>query len=143
MMYKNKTTQTSESVSSFIESVADPAKKADCYSILEMMERKTGSTAKMWGTAVVGFGSYHYTYPSGHQGNAPLAGFSPRSAAIVLYLASDFPEKESLLKQLGKHKTGVGCLYIKKLEQVSKEILEQLIVASVSHLKRVYPEYQA
>lgn len=134
-MYKNKTMETDNSVSTFMESVEDLNKKADCYTIIEMMERKTGFKAKMWGTAIVGFGSYHYKYASGHEGDAPLIGLSPRSAAIVLYLASSFPEKEALLKQLGKHKTGVGCIYIKKLEHVDTGILERLMECSLAQLK--------
>lgn len=96
-MAKNKTTETSGSVTDFINKVADETKRKDSFRIVEIIEKQTGLKAKMWGTAIVGFGSYHYKYDSGHEGDAPLVGFSPRANAIVLYLASGFQKKEELL----------------------------------------------
>lgn len=139
-MYKAKTIETDSSVNLFIESVEDMTKRADCYALIELIERKTGFKAKMWGKAIVGFGTYHYKYASGHEGDAALVGFSPRSAAIVLYLSADFENKELLLKELGKHKTGVGCIYIKRMDQINIPILGTMIVNSVAYLQKMYIE---
>ncbi|WP_199121287.1 DUF1801 domain-containing protein [Pedobacter sp. ASV28] len=137
-MAKNKTVETDLNVGDFLEKVIDPLKRKDCEQIVALMEERTGQKAKMWGTAIVGFGSYHYKYASGHEGDAPLIGFSPRSTAIVLYMAS-FEERENLLKKLGKHKTGKGCVYIKRLEDIHIEVLKEMIDQSVSHMKMIYP----
>lgn len=137
-MAKNKTTETASSVTDFINKVADETKRKDCFRIVEIIEKQTGLKAKMWGPAIVGFGSYHYKYTSGHEGDAPLAGFSPRTTAIVLYLASSFQQKEDLLKKFGKHKTGKGCIYIKKLEDVNIEVLKEMVVNSVEHTRKQY-----
>nr|WP_068891759.1 DUF1801 domain-containing protein [Pedobacter panaciterrae] len=137
-MAKNKTVVTIQDVRDFLEKVTDPLKRKDCYLIAALMEKQTGNEPKMWGTSIVGFGSYHYKYASGHEGDAPLIGFSPRSTAIVLYMASEFENKESLLLQLGKHKTGKGCIYIKKLSDVNVQVLVKMIDQSVSHMKMLY-----
>jgi len=138
-MKKNKTTENSSSVIDFLERLTDPTKKADCYSLMKLMEEQTGLEAKMWGAGIVGFGRYHYQYDSGHEGDAPLAAFAPRIAALVVYLAPDFLEKNELLTKLGKHKTGTSCLYIKKLEQIDAKVLAQLVRRSVATLKKRYP----
>lgn len=134
-MAKNKTVATNLDVRDFLEKVADPLKRKDCYLIAALMEKQTGYEPSMWGTSIVGFGSYHYKYASGHEGDAPLIGFSPRSIAIVLYVACDFEDKENLLLQLGKHKTGKGCIYIKKLADVNIQVLTKMIDQSVAHMK--------
>ena len=103
------------------------------------MTKQTGFEAKMWGSAIVGFGSYHYKYASGREGDAPLVGFSPRAKEISLYLAQDFTEKEKLLKELGQHRTGVGCIYVKKLQDINIEVLGKMINNSVNHLQQQYP----
>jgi Domain of unknown function (DU1801) len=131
-MAENKTKPTAESAESFLAKVPDAAKRADAQAIVEMMERATGETATMWGPSIVGFGQYHYTYDSGRQGDMPIVGFSPRKAATVFYLNSGAPGREELLARLGKHTTGKGCLYIKKLADVDREVLERLIVESVA-----------
>jgi hypothetical protein len=135
----NKTTETNNSVDDFLNSVVDETKRNDCFQLVQLMQQQTGFTAKMWGPAIVGFGSYHYKYASGREGDAPLVGFSPRAKEISLYFAQDFNEKEKLLQQFGKHKTGAGCVYIKKLQDINSEVLAQLITASVRHLKEKYP----
>ncbi|WP_316834649.1 DUF1801 domain-containing protein [Pedobacter nutrimenti] len=139
-MAKNKTSETTASIRDFLEKINDPVKRKDSYVIAALMEKQSGFEPKMWGTAIVGFGSYHYRYESGHEGDAPLIAFSPRSNAISLYMASDFEAKEKLLQQLGKHKTGKSCIYIKKIEDVNLGVLIQLIDHSLVHMKRLYPE---
>jgi hypothetical protein len=134
-MSKNKTTETSKSVAGFINAVADETKRNDSFRIIEIMKKATSFDPKMWGPSIVGFGSCHYKYASGHEGDMPIVGFSPRKPAIVLYLALDFDKKEIFLKQFGKHKTGKGCIYIKKLEDINIDILKEMINASVKHTK--------
>ena len=138
-MAKNKTIETPESVSDFINSVSDEVKRDDSFHLIEIMKSSTGFEPKMWGAAIVGFGNYHYKYASGHEGDAPLAGFSPRKDAISLYLTTDFADKEELLSKFGKHKAGKGCIYVKKLADINVEVLKQMIIHSVDHLKSIYP----
>ncbi|SMO76194.1 protein of unknown function (DU1801) [Solitalea koreensis] len=92
----------------------------------------------MWGSSIVGFGNYHYKYNSGHEGDAPLIGFSPRKDALTLYLSPIFEKKVELLQQLGKHKTGKGCIYLKNLEDINIEVLKEMITSSVNHIKSHY-----
>src|SRR3954469_15184630 len=115
-MAKNKTTETKNSIAAFINSVDDELKRKDSFQIVEIMKKQSGFEPKMWGPAIIGFGSYHYKYESGHEGDAPIIAFSPRKAAISLYLSADPAERVKLLAKFGKHKTGKGCIYIKKLE---------------------------
>lgn len=138
-MAKNKTAETEVSVDDFIASVPDEKKRADSKRITEIMTEVTGFQPKMWGPSIVGFGSYHYRYESGHEGDAPLVGFSPRKDAISLYLASDFEKKESLLEKLGKHKAAKACIYIKKLDDVDLFVFKEMIALSVTYLKNRYP----
>lgn len=138
-MAKNKTAETEVSVDDFIASVPDEKKRADSKRITEIMTEVTGFQPKMWGPSIVGFGSYHYRYESGHEGDAPLVGFSPRKDAISLYLASDFEKKESLLEKLGKHKAAKACIYIKKLDDVDLSVFKEMIALSVTYLKNRYP----
>jgi hypothetical protein len=142
-MAQNKTIETSENVTEFIDSVSDEVKRRDSFEIIALMRKCTGHEPKMWGPGIVGFGSYHYRYESGHEGDAPLIGFSPRSNSFSLYLATDFPAKESLLQRLGKHKLGKGCIYIKRLSDVDKAILEEMITDSFEYMKRKYPDPKA
>ena len=99
----------------------------------------TGDEPKMWGSSIIGFGSYHYKYASGHEGDAPLAGFSPRKDALVVYIANEFKDREELLSKLGKHKSSKACVYIKKLSDVDLAVLEKLIVNSTDYIKKLYP----
>src|ERR1700684_4516279 len=122
-MADNKTKPTELSVTAFIDAITDPTKRADAKALVELMQGAAGEKPKMWGPSIIGFGSYHYKYDSGREGDMPLVGFSPRKAAAVLYLAG-LSDSEALLAKLGKHTTGKGCLYIKKLADVDKKVLE-------------------
>lgn len=138
-MYKIKTKETDNSVIEFIENVDNPQKRQDAYKLLDIFTETTGCEAKMWGSSIVGFGKYHYKYESGHNGDAPLVGFSPRKARHSLYFApGDW--RKPLLEKFGKHKAGKSCIYINKLEDIDIEILKQLITESVRIIKTSYPE---
>jgi uncharacterized protein DUF1801 len=137
-MADNKTKPTKLSVATFIEALTDQTKRADAKAIAKMMQRATGEKPKMWGSSIIGFGKCHYKYDSGREGDMPMAGFSPRKAAIVLYM-SGFKDSEALLAKLGKHTTGKSCLYIKKLADVDQEMLEELVVQSVAAMRARYP----
>lgn len=137
-MAEQKTKPTEESVIKFLEDVEDEKRRKDSYRIVKLMQAATGQAPKMWGTNIVGFGSYHYKYNSGHEGVAPLVGFSPRKQSISLYLMAGFTKYEDLLEQLGKHKVGKGCLYISKLEDVNVKVLSELIKNSVDFLQGKY-----
>ena len=130
-MADNKTKPTSMNVAAFIDGLTDKDKRADAKVLVRMMRSATGEEPKMWGPSIIGFGSYHYKYESGREGDMPLAGFSPRKAATVLYGLTGWSEAEALLAQLGKHTTGKGCLYIKKLADVDQTVLEALVVQAV------------
>ena len=130
-MAKNKTLETEQSVAEFIGRLEDETKKQDSIHICELMAEATGQEPKMWGASIIGFGSLHYKYDSGHEGDAPLIGFSPRKNAISLYLASSFEGKDALLARFGKHKTGKACIYVNKLKDIDVDVLKQLIIASL------------
>lgn len=137
-MAKNKTIETQNSVAAFLTTITDDQKRKDCSTIIDLITEHTGLGPKMWGTSIVGFGSYHYKYASGREGNAPLAGFSSRTNAITLYLGSIFDKKEELLSKFGKHKTGKGCIYIQKLEDIDTSILTKMVKNSIEHTKKQY-----
>ncbi|WP_078381184.1 DUF1801 domain-containing protein [Sutcliffiella halmapala] len=138
-MYELKTKETDNSVNEFIENVDSPKKREDAYKLLDIFSETTGYDAKMWGPSIIGFGSYHYKYESGHEGDAPLVGFSPRKAKISLYFAPGEPKREALLKGFGKHTTGKACVYINKMADIDVEVLKELINQSVLFLKETYP----
>jgi Domain of unknown function (DU1801) len=131
-MRDNKTKPTKWSVDGFINALTDQRKRADAKALVKVMQRATGEMPKMWGPSIVGFGSYHYAYDSGREGDMPLVGFSPRKAAIVLYIMTGFSNREALLAKLGKHTTGKACLYVKTLADVDQKVLETLVVKSVA-----------
>lgn len=137
-MAKNKTVQTDEKVVDFINRVSDGEKRLDCQRIAELIQEETGLKPKMWGPSIVGFGSYHYRYESGREGDAPLIGFSPRSKAISLYLTCDFDQKQELIQRLGTFKIGKACIYIKRLEDVHLDVLREMVRQSVDYLKGKY-----
>ena len=137
-MAELKTKATTQSVSEFLNSIEDKIKIADCRTVAKMMREATGKRAKMWGTNIVGFGTYDYKYASGHEGSWPLVGFSPRSNNLTLYIMPGFSKFDKLMSQLGKFKTGKSCLYIKSLEDVDQKKLKTLIEGSVKHMKRKY-----
>ena len=126
-----KTKPHAASVSEFIKSIDDPKKRADSNVLLKTMRKITGHRPKMWGPSIIGFGSYHYKYASGREGDWFLAGFSPRKQALTLYIMGGTKRFAQLMKKLGKHSTGKSCLYIKKLADVDLELLEALITESV------------
>ena len=138
-MAKNKTMETQNSVIDFINTVEDPTKRNDSFELVKLMQEQTGYEPKMWGPGIIGFGSYHYKYASGHEGDAPLVGFSPRKDAISLYLYPSFEDKEELLLKFGKHKAGKGCIYIKKIADIDVEVLKKMISYSVENLNKLYP----
>ena len=131
-MAENKTQPTALSVAVFIKSKVDETRRADAEALVRLMQAATGEKPKMWGPSIIGFGSYHYTYESGREGDMPLAGFSPRKAATVFYITTGFSESEALLGKLGKYTSGKSCLYIKKLADVDRKVLEALVVKSVA-----------
>jgi hypothetical protein len=130
-MAELKTKKTKAGVAAFLNAIDDDQKRKDSKAVAKIMKEITGKSPKMWGTSIVGYGSYHYKYASGQEGDWPLAGFSPRKQALTLYIMSGFKEYKPLLKKLGKHKTGKACLYIKKLEDVDEKVLRELIKRSV------------
>jgi len=139
-MAKIKTVKTDQDVTEFINSVADERKRADSFKLVATMSAVTGFKPYMYGPTIIGFGNYHYKYPSGHEGDAPIAGFSPRKAAISLYFASRFPGREQLLKQLGKCKVAVACVYIRSLDDINMPVLIKMISGSAKHIKKLYPD---
>ena len=131
-----KTKVNAASVEDFLNSVADEQKREDCFEILKLMKQVTKETPKMWGSSIVGFGSYHYKGKSGREGDWMLTGFSPRKQNLTLYLMGGFDTHADLLKKLGKFTTSVGCLYIKKLDDVDKKVLKELVAESVKRMKQ-------
>lgn len=136
---ENKTKETDASVDTYIAAVADPNQRADAEKIRAMMERLSGEPAKLWGPSIIGFGSYHYKYDSGREGDMCRIGFSPRKGQTVLYLIDGFEGQPELMAKLGKHKTGKSCLYIKKLADVDQQVLETLCTRSLEYMAEKYP----
>jgi len=134
---KPKTTETANSVLAFVKTIDDKQRQNDCLAIIEIMKKQSGFEPKMWGAAIIGFGSYHYKYESGHEGDAPLVGFSPRKSEFALYIAN-FNGKEDLLKKFGKHKTAKSCVYIKKVEDINVEVLKKMITGAIKHYQAKY-----
>jgi Domain of unknown function (DU1801) len=139
-MAENKTQATDGDVTAFIEGVADDGQRADAHGIAEMMARLSGAPAKMWGPSIIGFGSYHYKYDSGREGDTLRIGFSPRKGQTVLYLPGTISGQSDLLARLGKHKEGKGCLYIKRLSDVDMAVLEEMVRASIGYMAEIYPD---
>jgi hypothetical protein len=136
---KIKTKPTRASVDAYLASRASPEQLADCKAIMAMCKRVTKQPPKMWGPSIVGYGSYHYRYESGHSGDACLTGFAVRGKELVVYLMADSPEQVKRLAKLGKHKMGKSCLYFKRLADLDAKVLESLIAASVADVQRRYP----
>ena len=139
-MYEPKMKETDVSVIEFIEQIDSPKKREDAYRLLDIYTEVTGYQAKMWGPSIIGFGTYHYVYKTGHEGDAPLAAFSPRKAKISLYFAPDDPEREALLAKFGKHTSGKACVYINKVDDIDTDVLKELISKSVMFTQNQYPE---
>ena len=138
-MAELKTKLNDGSVGDFISSIEDPVRRADCLKITDLMQKLTGEPPRMWGDSMVGFGTYHYKYASGREGDWFLVGFSPRKQNLTLYLMSGFKQTELLLMKLGRYKTGKSCLYIKTLDDIDLDVLKEMILASIKSLKRYYP----
>ncbi len=137
-MAKNKTTPTSSSVTDFINAVDDEQKRKDSFDLVELMRSISGNEPKMWGPSIIGFGSYHYKYASGHEGDAPLIGFSPRKAAISLYVFTGLDQHKHLLNSLGKFKMGKACIYVKRLSDIDQGQLKALMKETIAYLQSKY-----
>ena len=137
-MAQNKTKPTGEAVQAHLKAVASPEQLADCQAIWALLKGVTGEEPKMWGPSIVGFGSYHYRYDSGREGDSCLTGFAVRSKDLVVYLVASGPEQEALRARLGKHRMGKSCLYFKRLADLDAQVLEQLVRDSVGEIRRRY-----
>jgi hypothetical protein len=133
-----KTKKTARSVEKFLDSIPDENTRADCYALLNIMKEITRAEPRMWGSSMVGFGSYHYKYESGREGDWFLTGFSPRKQNLTLYIMSGFNEYDELMQKLGTYKTGKSCLYVKRLDDIDSVVLKKLIKKSIAHLKKKY-----
>ena len=131
-----KTKPNEADVTAFLNSVTDEKKRQDCFTILEMMKQVTGEEPIMWGPTIVGFGTYHYKYATGREGDWFLVGFSPRKQNLTLYVMAGFDQYDALMSRLGKYKTGKSCLYIKRLTDVDETTLRELVKQSVAHMKK-------
>ena len=139
-MATNKTKPSAASVGGFLDTISDQTQRADAKALVKLMQGAAGEKPKMWGPAIIGFGSYHYKYETGREGDMPLIGFSPRKSALVLYNLTGFEDAETLLAKLGKHSTGKACLYIKKLADVDAKVLESMAVKSIAATRARYPD---
>lgn len=137
-MAELKTKKNNASVAEFIKGIDDPAQRTDCQKISAMMKKATGSRPKMWGTSIVGFGSYSYSNSAGKDYEWMLTGFSPRKQATSIYIMAGFKKFDALMKKLGRYKTGKSCLYVKRLDDVDEGVLQQLIDESVQHMRNIY-----
>lgn len=133
MAKANKTFETKASVAGFIKAIKEPKRRNDFSALVDLFAEHTGFEPKMWGPAIVGFGTYHYKYESGREGDSPLTGLASRVNSITLYLSSKFEKREELLAKFGKHKTSKACIYIQKLEDIDTSILIKMIKSSVKH----------
>ena len=133
-MAEPKTRKNRSSVKAFIDQIEDEQKRADSRKVAKLMKEVTGETPAMWGDSIVGYGSYHYKYASGQEGDWPLTGFSPRKQALTLYIMAGFDRYDEILSRLGKHKHGKSCLYVKKLDDIDLDVLRELVSASIEHV---------
>ncbi len=137
-MAESKTRPGKASVAQFLNAIENERRRADAKKVAAMMRKATGKRARLWGTSIVGFGSYHYKYDSGREGDAALVGFSPRKQNLAVYIMPGFEPFAALMKKLGKYKTGKSCLYINKLDDVDENVLQQLIERSVRLTRKRY-----
>lgn len=135
-MAKNKTIETKASVAGFLKTIKDEKRRKDCAAIIDLITKHTGLEPKMWGTSIVGFGSYHYKYESGREGDAALTALASRAGSITLYLGSEFGKREELLAKFGKHKVSGGCIHIQKIEDIDTGILIKLVKNSIACRKK-------
>ena len=139
-MAKNKTTQTSISVDDYISAIKDEMMRKDSFSLAQLIKKQTGLEPKMWGPSIVGFGSHHYKYESGREGDSPNIAFSPRASSIAIYLSGNFDDRENLLQKFGKYKSDKGCVHIKTLAEIDKDVLKKMIANHIKHIKELYPD---
>jgi len=137
-MAENKTKATDASVESYLSAIEDEGRRRDCDALTKLMTKATKEQPKMWGPSIVGFGSYHYKYDSGREGDSCLVGFSSRKGDISIYLTGSFPGRDELLSKLGKHKMAKACLYVRRLSDIDLKVLEQLVAGSVAERKLRY-----
>lgn len=140
MAYEAKTKPTDISVADFIAAVEHPQRRADAETLCALFEEISGEPATMWGPSIIGFGRYHYRYASGHEGDAPRLGFSPRKAQTVLYVMSGADGQADMIARLGKVKSSVSCIYVNRLDQIDMGVLREMAVASLAHMRELYPE---
>ncbi|WP_138480125.1 DUF1801 domain-containing protein [Dyadobacter bucti] len=138
-MAKNKTIETEASVAAYVDAIPDEKRREEFRTLVDIFAKSSGFEPRMWGPAIVGFGTYHYKYESGHEGDAPRVGLSSRVNAITLYLAYDFKEREELLAKFGKHKTSKACIYVKKLADIDTAVLEKMVKNSMDQMQQDYP----
>ena len=138
-MADNKTKPTDASVRAYLDAIPDAARRQDCETIVAMMSRVTGAPPVLWGDSIVGFDSYHYKYASGREGDAPLAGFSSRKGDISIYLSCELPPTDALRERLGRHKMGKACLYVRRLDDVDQDVLEQMVADAAAATRERYP----
>lgn len=138
-MAELKTQRNDVDVTRFLDSVEDERRRADCLAVVDIMRAATGEEPRMWGASIVGFGSYHYRYDSGHEGDWALVGFSPRKQNLTLYIMPGFDRYEHLMGRLGRFKTGKSCLYLRRLSDVDVGVLAELVTASVAHMRATWP----
>ncbi|MCD2515059.1 DUF1801 domain-containing protein [Massilia sp. G4R7] len=136
----SKTVPTDSSFEAYLEAIVDPVRRQDCAVLAAMMEGLAGAPAVMWGASIVGFGSYHYRYDSGREGDAPLLGFSSRKGDISVYLSCDDPPLAALREKLGRHKMGKACLYLRRLDDVDRQVLEAMLVHAADTARARYPQ---
>ena len=139
-MAKNKTTQTSISVDDYIGAIKNETMRKDSFSLTQLIKKQTGLEPKMWGPSIVGFGSHHYKYESGREGDSPNIAFSPRASSIAIYLSGNFDDRETLLQKFGKYKSDKGCVHIKTLAEIDKDVLKKMIANHIKHIKELYPD---
>ena len=135
----NRTLETDADIAAFIANVPDERQRADAAILIDMMTRLSGHPPKLWGPSIIGFGSYHYRYDSGREGDSLRIGFSPRKGQTVVYMLDGYQDHSTLLARLGKHKLGKSCLYIKRLSDIDQQVLEAMIVQSLAYMDAKYP----
>ena len=140
MAYEAKTKPTVVSVADFIAAVENPKRRADAETLCALFEDISGEPPRMWGPSIIGFGQYHYRYASGHEGDAPRLGFSPRKAQTVVYVMSGFDGQAEMIARLGKVKTSVACVYVNRLDQIDLGVLREMAFASLAQMRELYPE---
>ena len=138
-MAQLKTQPNNQSVEAYLNTIEPQQKQEDCFAILKLMQEVTGETPQLWGDSIVGFGSYHYKYASGREGDWFVTGFAARKKSLTLYIMAGFDDYDDLMSKLGKHTTGKSCLYIKKLKDVAQTVLRELVKQSVDYMADMYP----